>query len=348
MAKEKRPTVSIIIKAFNEERHIADAIESALAALVGLDGEVILADGASTDRTIAIAKQYPIKIVRLNNGTERSCGAGAQLGFQYSSGEFLCLMDGDMRLHGAFLAAGVRYLQEHPAVAGVGGAMINYNVVNLEYAQRVHRFDPDRQPGPVTRLGGCGLYRRSAVSAVDYLTDRNLHGGEELDLAARLHAAGWTLARLDCVAIDHFCRSGNPYRLLLQRIKTRNAFGPGEVIRASIGRPQFGFIIRNDRNSVLCGLVASWWLSIAAVAVAASGLSAVLAIAAIVILPFAVMSVRWRSLRNAVYSVAVWNAQALCFLPGLLWPRIPPANWMPSTVIKDPLIAQANARVAQG
>lgn len=58
MADQMRPTVSIIIKAFNEERHIAAAIESALAALVGVDGEVILADGASIDRTIAIAKAY--------------------------------------------------------------------------------------------------------------------------------------------------------------------------------------------------------------------------------------------------------------------------------------------------
>ncbi len=106
--KSKPPIVSIIIKAFNEERHIAGAIESALAALAGIDGEVILADGASTDRTVAIAEKYPIKIVRLNDAADRSCGAGAQLGFQYSRGEFLCLMDGDMRLHRHFLAAGIR------------------------------------------------------------------------------------------------------------------------------------------------------------------------------------------------------------------------------------------------
>lgn len=347
MPEDKPPIVSIIIKAFNEERHIAAAIESALAALAGLDGEVILADGASTDRTVAIAEKYPIKIVRLNDAADRSCGAGAQLGFQYSRGVFLCLMDGDMRLHRHFLAAGIRFLKENPRVGGVGGAVINHDAVNLEYAQRVRRFDPDRQPGPVTRLAGCGLYRRSAVTAAGYLTDRNLHGGEELELAARLQAGGWTLARIDCLAVDHYCRPGSPYRLLLERITTRNAFGPGEIIRASIGRPDFGFVIRNDRNSLLCGLTALWWTSIAAVAIMTSGLSAAPAIAALLILPFAVMSLRWRSLRNGIYSVAVWNAQALCFLPGFLWPRIPPANWMASTVIKDTPIAQSRSRLAQ-
>ena len=71
-----RPTVSIVIKALNEERHVAAAIESALAALDGIDGEVILADSCSTDRTVAIAGRYPIKIVSLLRIEDRSCGAG--------------------------------------------------------------------------------------------------------------------------------------------------------------------------------------------------------------------------------------------------------------------------------
>lgn len=347
MPEEQRPTVSIIIKAFNEERHIADAIESALAALAGIGGEIILADGASTDRTVTIAEKYPIKIVRLDDAADRSCGAGAQLGFQYSSGDFICLMDGDMRLHRPFLAAGIRALKENPALAGVGGAVIDHDADNLEYAQRVRRFDPDRRPGTVTRLGGCGLYRRAAVATVGYLADRNLHGGEELELAARLRVAGWTLARIDCDAVDHFCRTGNPYRQLVRRIKTRNSCGPGEIIRAAIGRPQFVFVARNDRNSLLSGLVGLWWCSIAATLLLGSGVWALPAAAALLAFPFAAMSVRWRSLRDGIYSVTAWNAHALCFLPGFLWPRKSPAEWIASSVIKGPSAERAKMRVAQ-
>lgn len=344
MAEAKRPSVSIIIKAFNEERHIAAAIESALAALADIDGEVILADGASTDRTVAIARKYPIKIARLNDTADRSCGAGAQLGFQYSSGEFLCLMDGDMRLDGPFLAAGIRFLRENPTVAGVGGTLVNRDVVNLEYVQRLRRFDPDRQPGPVTRLGGCGLYRRSAIDSVGYLTDRNLHGGEELELAARLQAAGWTLARIDCLAVEHYCHTANTYWLLLRRMKTRNLCGPGEIVRASLARPYFGFVVRHDRNPLLCGLVALWWASIAAAALVASGVAAAATCGLLIVFPFAVMWWRWRSLRSAFYSVAVWNAQALCFLPGFFRPRKPPASWIASSVIEDRLPARVVLR----
>jgi glycosyltransferase involved in cell wall biosynthesis len=347
MPEDKRPTVSIIIKALNEERHIAAAIESALAALAGLDGEVILADGASTDRTVAIALKYPIKIVRLDSTADRSCGAGSQLGYQYSSGEFVCLMDGDMRLHAGFLAAGIRFLKEHPAVAGVGGTTINHDAVSLEYAQRARRSDPDQQPGLVTRLGGCGLYRRSAVEPTGYLTDRNLHGCEEFELAARLRAGGWTLARIDRVAVDHYCRPGNSYQQLLQRLQSHNTFAPGEVVRASIGRPHFGYVLRHDKHSMLSGLIALWWCSIAAVATLASGWIAALVLAALAVLPFAAMSYRWRSLRYGIYSITVWNAHALCYLPGMLWPRAAPEEWIASTIIKDLPTAESYSRVAR-
>ena len=97
MTDRRSLTVSIVIKALNEERYIAAAIESALTAMKGIRGEIILADSASTDRTIEIAKQYPIRIVQMTRAEDRSCGAGAQLGFQYSSGRYVWLVDGVYR-----------------------------------------------------------------------------------------------------------------------------------------------------------------------------------------------------------------------------------------------------------
>ena len=50
-----RCNVSVIIKAFNEEKNIVAAIESSLAAVAEMGGEVILADSHSTDRTVELA-----------------------------------------------------------------------------------------------------------------------------------------------------------------------------------------------------------------------------------------------------------------------------------------------------
>jgi glycosyltransferase involved in cell wall biosynthesis len=348
MPEKLQPTVSIIIKALNEEQHIAAAIESALAALGGIDGEVILADGGSRDRTTEIARRYPIKIVQLTSVKDRSCGAGAQLGFQYSRGRYLCLIDGDMALHDGFLPAALQFLEENSTVAGVGGFVIDREISNLEFEQRTKRHDPDRQAGPVTRLNGCGVYRRSAIESIGHLTDRNLHGAEELDLGARLHARGWTLARIDRPAVDHHGHTGSAYRLLLGRVATRNSFATGELLRAAIGRPHFRYVVTKDNNCVLCLLVAGWWTTVAVTAFALSGFAAAFAIGTLLLLPIAAMSLRWRSFRHGLYSVAAWNVYALSFLPGFLRSRVSPTSWIGSTILKDGLPADRRSAFAEG
>ena len=77
--------VSVIIKALNEQANVANAIESALRAVASVGGEVILADALSDDRTVQIARRYPITIAQLVRAADRGCGSGPQLGFGESS-----------------------------------------------------------------------------------------------------------------------------------------------------------------------------------------------------------------------------------------------------------------------
>jgi glycosyltransferase involved in cell wall biosynthesis len=336
MLTKQQPTVSVIIKALNEEQHIAAAIESAIAALGGIDGEVILADGGSSDRTVEIARRYPVVIVRLNRSEDRSCGSGAQLGFQYSRGRYLLLMDGDQQLRPGFIPAAMETLRRDPTLAGVGGKLFEYGVVNEEYEQRIKRYDPDGRVGFVTRLNSSGLYRRTAIESIGYVTDRNLHGAEEFDLGARLHAAGWKLARIDHPIVDHNPDPGSAYRLLLRRVLNKNASATGELLRAAIGRRHFWFIVGKDRNVFLCLFVTGWWIALALASFTLSGWSAMFAAVMLLLLPFAVTSLRWRSVRLGLYSVTALNVFALCFWPGLLRARTSPAGWIDSTVLQAP------------
>jgi len=259
---------------------------------------------------------------------------GAQLGFQYSKGKYLCLIDGDMRLRREFPRAAIQFLEENPEVAGVGGLIIERETESLEFVQRATRNDLDRRPGAVTRLDCSGVYRRCAIRSIGYLTDRNLHAGEELDLGARLHSRGWALARIGLPAVDHYGHSGSAVRLLLRRLATRISFGTGEVMRAAIGRPHFHFIIRHDKNLVLVSFVLVWWLAIAAIPFVGRGWLGPLATAALFLSPFVVMSWRWRSLRSGIYSVMAWNVIALGFFPGLLRSRVSPKRWIDSIIVK--------------
>ncbi|MPZ37715.1 MAG: glycosyltransferase [Rhizobiales bacterium] len=345
MSSDSRPLVSIVIKALNEEKHIAAAIESALAALDEVGGEVILADSASTDRTIEIARRYPIKIVTLNSADDRSCGAGGQLGFQHSRGRYIYLIDGDMKMRRGFLPAAIRYLEGHGAVAGVGGILTEHERHNREFVQRVQRGELSIRPGTALRLDGGGLYRRSAIESVGYFTDRNLHGGEETELGARLRARGWTLARIVVPAVDHRGHAGNAYRLLLRRITSRGAWGSGESVRAAFGRAHFPLIFQENNTLKLCFAVHGWWLSmLACLFLIKSWPLAIAAMLGVLLLPVAAMSLRWRSLSVGLYSVAAWNTYAICFLPGLLRRRVSPTAWIESSVIKDvPVLSELKA-----
>jgi glycosyltransferase involved in cell wall biosynthesis len=331
------PNVSIVIKALNEERHIAAAIESAIAALEGTRGEIILADSASTDRTAEIATQYPVKIVSLTSIADRSCGAGVQLGYQYSSGRYVCLIDGDMRLHESFLPAAIEFLETHPQFAGVGGTIVECETGNFEYVKRASAVDPDRLPGEVTRLDCGGVYRRDALEAAGYMGDRNLNGGEELELGVRLRALGWRLARIDVPAIDHHGHSGNPYALLRRRWATGFAFSTGEILRATLGKSTFRLALRKLRwDLFLFTAVYGWWLCLIATPFFVHGpLAATATLTALALLPFVVMVLRCRSLGLGIYSVTAWNVYAAGLWPGLLRRRIDPTRWIQSTVLRD-------------
>lgn len=327
-------SVSLIIKALNEEKHIARAVESALAGLLP-GSEVILADGGSVDRTVEIAKRYPVRIVRLLRAKDRSCGAGPQLGYQYATGRFLCLMDGDMVLDPGFIAAGLAFLRDHPDVAGVGGGVTERNLTSVEYQRRVRRGTPDLVPGPVDRLSGGGLYRTEAVASVGYLSDRNLHGHEEYDLGVRLRAAGWTLRRLPVPFVDHHGHASGGYALLWRRLRSRYAYGSGEVLRAAVGRPHFRQILADLPELRLWVGVHCGWLAALAVMLAAPSIATALAgLFGLALAPVAALSLRYRSIRMGTYAFAAWNIHAIGFALGFVRRRVPPGLWLDSVEVE--------------
>ena len=65
--------ISIVIPVKDEKKIIARCIESVLKALEGLKNyEVMLVDSCSVDKTVEIAKKYPIRILRLQKHWPKS------------------------------------------------------------------------------------------------------------------------------------------------------------------------------------------------------------------------------------------------------------------------------------
>lgn len=232
--------VTVIIKSLNEQDNIARAIESALKAIKGLKGEVVLADSLSTDNTTNIAKKYPIRIVQIIDPQDRSCGIGPQLGYLHSKGDYVYILDGDMELDSNFLIEGIKALNLEKDLAGVGGRIHEMTENNIIFKRRKgdvgSNVDKERYAG---KLMMGGLYKRSAIQKAGYFSNPNLHSYEESDLGIRLRATGYRLKRLPIDMIKHYGDTLNSIKIIKNRWKSRYLWGCGELLRCHLGKPTF-------------------------------------------------------------------------------------------------------------
>lgn len=313
-------TLSVIIKALNEEKNIRRTIESVLWATKETGAEIILADSKSSDQTVSIAREYPVKVVQLFDVSQRSCGATAQLGYQHSTGEFVYLLDGDMEVVPGFVEAALVALQADKRLAGVGGLMEETST-GIEFRNRQQRMKKraDRQAGIVDRLNGGGVYRRKALEEVGYLADINLHSYEELELAMRLRACGWQLARIPMIAMRHYGHTIEPWRLIWARWASGYAKGPGEFIRSALGRPYLAEVIRELKIYLL--MLGVWFVTLLLIIMAFwEPVFGVLAVG-IWILMFVAMCKKKRGFKEALYFMSSLQVFSLGLLVGFARPR---------------------------
>lgn len=324
--------VSVVIKALNEEAHIADAIRSALAALRNVDGEVILADSVSSDRTVEIAREFPIGIVQLARPEERCCGIGPQLGYQHSRGEFVYILDGDMELEPDFIEAALAAMEADPALGGVAGLVAQEAEASYQFRGRKRR-DNEARPGDVPWLDMGGLYRRSAIEDAGYLSDRNLHAFEELELGLRLSSRGWKLRRLDVPGVRHHGYDLGSLALLRRRWQSGYLAGAGEVLRASLGRPYLWRALATQKY-LLIGL-ALWVAFALALVMLPWSVLPLLAVGVALLALVAIRAWRSRSLRDAILGQVVWQVHAIALVRGFLAAPVDPCARIQSQVLAN-------------
>lgn len=105
------PAVSVIIPALNEEEAISAAIISARAAGAG---EVIVADGGSSDGTVEAARPHADRVISSPPGRGRQMNAGARV----SGGKILLFLHADTTLPEGSLAEVQRTLSREEVVGG--------------------------------------------------------------------------------------------------------------------------------------------------------------------------------------------------------------------------------------
>jgi glycosyltransferase involved in cell wall biosynthesis len=88
------PTVSVVMPCLNEERTLANCIRAARQGIAdaGIEGEIVVADNGSTDRSIEIAESLGARVVRV---AARGYGNALRAGFAAARGEWILMGDAD-------------------------------------------------------------------------------------------------------------------------------------------------------------------------------------------------------------------------------------------------------------
>lgn len=95
--------VSILIPAYNAEGWIASTIQSAIAQ-TWPDKEIIVVDDGSTDRTLAVARQFESQSVRVVTQPNQGAAGARNTAFSLSQGEYIQWLDADDLLSPAKVA----------------------------------------------------------------------------------------------------------------------------------------------------------------------------------------------------------------------------------------------------
>jgi glycosyltransferase involved in cell wall biosynthesis len=123
-----QPLVSVITIFLDEERFLAEAVESVLAQTHAA-WELLLCDDGSTDGSTAAARKYAathperIRYLEHPGHANRGMSATRNLGIAQAKGEFIAFLDADDVWTPDKLERQVAILGEHPEAAGVYGRL---------------------------------------------------------------------------------------------------------------------------------------------------------------------------------------------------------------------------------
>jgi GT2 family glycosyltransferase len=212
------PRVSVVIVVWNAKSYVIECLESLREHCQQVCSEVIVVDNASTDGTPElVAEMFPeLKLIR--NPENLGFAKANNIGIAQTSGEYICLVNSDVKFIDDCVSPMVRYLGDHPAVGMLGPKML---AASGEVRRSTMRFPTvwnsfcravgldslfkgsrsfggllmsdfnHRTTAPVEVLNGWFLLlRRSAVERVGLLDPQFFMYGEDVDWCYRFRQVG--------------------------------------------------------------------------------------------------------------------------------------------------------------
>lgn len=189
MSSAGHAKVSIVIRAFNEERHIGRLLAGIMRQSVP-EPEIVLVDSGSTDATVAIASRYPVKVVHIAPD-DFTFGRSLNLGIANTTNEIVVLASAHVY---PVFEDWLEKLAEHftdPQVALAYGRQRGTTTTTFSEHRIFQAWFPHvsnaAQQQPFCNNANCAI-RRSLW--VDTPYDETLTGLEDIDWCKRMLARG--------------------------------------------------------------------------------------------------------------------------------------------------------------
>jgi GT2 family glycosyltransferase len=225
---QRRPATAVAIVNHNTRDYLRACLESLRPEA---PDEIVVVDNASLDGSAAMVRSEFSEVWLQANDANRGYGAAANEAIGLCRAPAVLLLNSDTRLRTGALAALVAYLGDHPEVAVAGPRLVNPDGslqpstypaptplhILLEEStlgrlvrhlpllrERYLRTWSHSHPRAVPWLLGAALaFRRDAFLAAGGFDPSFFMYAEEVDLCARLGAAGWQVHFVPAAEIVH-------------------------------------------------------------------------------------------------------------------------------------------------
>ncbi len=187
-------TCSLIIRSYNEQRHIRRLLEGIKKQTIFLNTEIILVDSGSDDDTVAIAREYNVKIINIKPD-EFSFGRALNRGCAEAKGEFLFFASAHVYpLYTDWIEKMLLPFTDEE-IGLVYGRQVGCDFSKYSEQQLLNKWFPAysnyKQTISFCNNANC-VVRKKLWEGQPY--DENLTGLEDLDWASKMQAKGYKIA----------------------------------------------------------------------------------------------------------------------------------------------------------
>lgn len=213
------PRISVIVCSLNGERVLPTCLRSVMASQ-GVAFEAIVVDNGSSDATAEIVRRDFPGVRMVQAGHNLGFAGGNNLGIRAARGEIVLLLNDDTEIPPDCLARLAAPFDRDPKIGAVGTKLLYEDRKTIQHAGAVMHAnantdhlgyrEEDRgqwdEPGERAYVTGAALaLRRAALEQVGLLDPAFFPiYFEEVDLQARLKAAGWRIWYEPAAWLVHF------------------------------------------------------------------------------------------------------------------------------------------------